>query len=200
MRCTRAPRATGSGSGSSGSPAPRPPPEEELELVGAAQLQARVLQPLQHPARERASARRPRVALLIPLVDRRHRPARANPRGRPPTRDRGSGACRPPALRYRGPRSGRRSPGTPRRRWTAPRRTWRPPRNAARGTTFTRVTPSGPTTASATSSTPAAPSRRATVAAVGAAAALRSRGRRLPGPRRGTQNSSRYSVRSQSLT
>ena len=40
------------------------------------------------------------------------------------------------------------------------------------GTIFTRVTPSGPTTASATSSTPAAASRRATVAAVGAAAAL----------------------------
>ena len=55
---------------------PRPPPEEELELVGAAQLQPLVLQPVQHPARERPAARRPRVALLVPLVDRRHRPAR----------------------------------------------------------------------------------------------------------------------------
>ena len=99
-------------------------------------------------------------------------PSPANPTGRPPTRDRGSGACRPPAHRYRGPRSGCRSPGTPRRRWTGPRRTGRPPRSAARGSTFTRVTPSGPTTASATCSTPAAPSRRATVAAVGAAAGL----------------------------
>src|SRR6185295_4961406 len=44
--------------------------------------------------------------------------------------------------------------------------------NRRSGTIFTRVTPSGPTTASATASTPEAASRRATVAAVGEAAAL----------------------------
>ena len=60
---------------------PVPPSEEELELVGAAELEARVAQPLEHPASERASARRPGVPLLIPLIDRRHGPARRRGEG-----------------------------------------------------------------------------------------------------------------------
>ena len=51
-----------------------PPAEEELELVRASELEPVTGQALQHPPSEGAPARRPRVPLLVPLVDGRERP------------------------------------------------------------------------------------------------------------------------------
>ena len=175
------------------------PPEEELELVGAAQLQ-----PCARSAGPASCARttRPHGGHVLPSWSRWSTAAIAQPgEADRATAEAGSGIRRvsPAGPSMPGPRSGCRSPGTPRRRWTGPRRTGRPPRKRRSGTTFTRVTPSGPTDGERDLPRP----RRAAAAGPPSPPSARPPPRSCSGACRSSLRDSeqlRYSVRSQSLT